>query len=74
MPTQAQEGAGGPTTVRPLYTWDRPRTHSTGGWVGLGAGLGGIGILAATEIGFPDCTAPSAPLCRLLQIQGIAKT
>jgi len=62
MPRQAQEGADGHTTLRPLYTLDRPRTHCTGGWVGLEAGLGGTENLAATEIRFPDCTAHSASL------------
>jgi hypothetical protein len=27
------------TTPRPLYSWERPGTHYTGGWVGTRAGL-----------------------------------
>jgi hypothetical protein len=27
------------TTPRPLYLWDKPGTHCTGGWVGPSAGL-----------------------------------
>jgi hypothetical protein len=27
------------TTPRPLYPWERPGTHCTGGWVGPRAGL-----------------------------------
>jgi hypothetical protein len=27
------------TTPRPLYPWERPRTHCAGGWVGARAGL-----------------------------------
>jgi hypothetical protein len=27
------------TTPRPLYPWERPGTHCTGGWVGSRAGL-----------------------------------
>jgi hypothetical protein len=27
------------TTPRPLFPWERPGTHCTGGWVGLSAGL-----------------------------------
>jgi hypothetical protein len=27
------------TTPQPLYSWERPGTHSTGGWVGPRAGL-----------------------------------
>jgi hypothetical protein len=27
------------TTPRPLYHWERPGTHCTGGWVGPRAGL-----------------------------------
>ena len=31
------------TTFRPLYPWERPGTHCTGGWVGPRAGLDGCG-------------------------------
>ena len=31
------------TTPRPLYPWERPGTHCTGGWVGPRAGLDGCG-------------------------------
>ena len=30
-------------TVRPLYPWEIPGTHCTGGWLGLRAGLDGFG-------------------------------
>jgi hypothetical protein len=31
------------TTPRPLYFWEGPGTHCTGGWVDLRAGLDGCG-------------------------------
>jgi hypothetical protein len=67
MPMQAQEGAG-PTTLQPLYFRESLGTHCKGGWVVLGAGLGGTENLATIEIRFPDCPAHSALLCRLFQI------
>ena len=58
MSVQAPRGGGGtaPThsqpgnrrrwvismTLRPLYPREEPGTHCRGGWVGLGAGLGGM--------------------------------
>jgi hypothetical protein len=42
------------TTSRPLYRRDRPGTHCTGGWAGLGAGLQGTKYLAPTGIRSPD--------------------
>jgi hypothetical protein len=53
MPMQAQ-GAGGPTTLRPLYPRERSGTLCIGGWVGFGAGLGSTENLAAAEIRFPE--------------------
>lgn len=40
----------GSTTLRPLYTRDKPGFHCTGGWIGLGAGLDGTENHAATGI------------------------
>jgi hypothetical protein len=33
-------------TLRLIYPWERPGSHNTGGWVGLGAGLGGMENIA----------------------------
>ena len=54
------------TTPRPLYPWDRPRTHCTGGWVGPRAGLDECGkISPPTGIRSPYRSARSESLYRL---------
>jgi len=45
MPIQAQEGAGVPTNLRPLYPRESPGTHCKRGWVGLGDDLSGTFIV-----------------------------
>lgn len=34
------------TTLRLIYPWKRPRSHTTGGWLSLWAGLGGMENIA----------------------------
>jgi hypothetical protein len=78
MPVQAQMGSGGIasaqtepgtrgrwvviTTLRPLYLWEGPGTHSTEVWVGLGVGLDGSGYLTPTGIRWPDRPAHNESL------------
>jgi len=50
------------TTLRPLYLWEGPGTHSTEGWVILGVGLDGSGYLVPTGIRWPDLSAHSESL------------
>lgn len=49
-PAHAEAGTGGRsvviTTLRPLYLWEGPGTHSAEGSMGLGVGLEGSGYLA----------------------------
>ena len=52
-------------TLRPLYLWEIPGTHCTGGWVGLGAVLHGTENLAPTGIQSLNCPARSPLLYRL---------
>jgi len=70
---QAQEGAVGPTTLRPLYPRERSGTHYKGGWVGLAAGLGDTENFTATEIRLPHRPDHSSSLCQLLQILGTTR-
>jgi len=48
------------TTLQQLCPRERPGTHRTGGWVGLGASLESLENLASTEIRFPDHAAHSS--------------
>jgi hypothetical protein len=48
-----------------LYPRERPGTHCTGGWVGLGAGLDRCGKSRPTGIRSPDLPAHSESLSRL---------
>ena len=53
------------TTLRPLYPRERPGTHCTGVWVGLGAGLNSTENLAPTVIRSPNRPDRSESLYRL---------
>jgi hypothetical protein len=53
------------TTPRPLYPWERPGTHCTGGCVGLRAGLDECENLAPTGIRSPERPARKQSLYRL---------
>ena len=48
-----------------LYPRERPGSHCTGGWVGLGAGLDRCGKSRPTGIRSPDLPARSESLYRL---------
>ena len=54
------------TTLRSLYPQERPGTHCTGGWTGLGAGLAPPGFDPRTiqplASCYTDCAIPAAPI------------
>jgi len=52
-------------TPRPLYPWERPGTHCTGGWVGPGPVWMGAENLGPTRIRSPDRPARSESSYRL---------
>ena len=45
-------------TPRPLYPWERPGTHCTGGWVGHRAGLDGCGKFRPHRNSIPGPSNP----------------
>jgi len=49
-------------THRPLYLWERPGIHCTGGWVRLRAGLVGFGIISPPPGFDPWTVQPVASL------------
>ena len=53
------------TTPRPPCPWERPSTHCTGGWVGLGAGLDRCENLDHTGFPSPDLPDRNESLYRL---------
>ena len=74
MPMQARRGGGGitpnqsqpctrrswvvSTTLRPLYPYERPSTHCTGGRMGPKAGLDGTENFAPHPDSIPEPSSP----------------
>jgi hypothetical protein len=52
-------------TLQPLYPREKPGTHCTEGWMGLGANLDGTENIAFIEIRSPDRPARSESLYRM---------